>query len=305
MQNLRSTLPPMGPLIAFEAAARHENFTRAAEELNLSQAAVSQQIRNLERALGTALFLRTHRKVRLSPEGRRFQHTIAAALRQIAVAAAELRARPARASLTVAADQSIAALWLLPRLPRFHARHGDIAVRLVASDEERDSLAAGVDIAIIHGAGAWPGFASTLFFGESIFPVCSQDYLARRGPIGAAAELPSHALLEFEDARWDWMNWRNWLSNTGVDLPAQTGTFRINSYPLLIEAAKNGQGVALGWDRLVDDAIASGALVRPVAESVETDAGYHFVWSEARALPDAASAFRDWAAAELSAAPQP
>lgn len=302
MENLRRALPPLDPLVAFDAAARHESFTRAAEELNLSQAAVSQQIRNLEQNLGTSLFTRAHRRVRLTGEGRAFQHSVSAALRQIAAAAAELRAAPDRARLTVGVDQSVAALWLLPRLPRFHRRFPDVALRLVASDEERDSLSSDIDIAIIHGAGAWPGFASDRFFAEEIFPVCSPDYLAGRR-IAGAEDLAAQALLELEDARWDWMNWRTWLSRAGAHLPRRPEILLVNSYPLLIEAAKNGQGVALGWARLVDDALAAGALVRPTAGAVGTAFGYHFVWREDRPLAPVAAAFRDWAAAELAQTP--
>jgi DNA-binding transcriptional LysR family regulator len=300
MNNLRRTLPPLDPLVAFEAAARHESFTAAAQELNLSQAAVSQRIRVLEEHLGAALFTRAHRRVRLTTAGRALQHAAAPALRQIAVAAEELRAPAERHRLTIGADQSIASMWLLPRLAAFQAATGATSVRLVASDEEADGLAEDVDIAILHGEGAWPGRSSMLLFAEEIFPVCAPSYLESSGRLRRPADLPAHALLELEDARWDWMNWRGWLSWAGVERPAARDPLRINAYPLVIEAARAGQGVALGWRCLVDADLAAGRLVRPLPQSARTRFGYHLVWPATRPLSPVATAFRDWALAQES-----
>ncbi|HSF93503.1 MAG TPA: LysR substrate-binding domain-containing protein [Thermohalobaculum sp.] len=298
MENLRRSLPPLEPLVAFEAAARHESFTRAAAELNLTQAAVSQRIRALEQNLGKPLFARAHRQVRLTTAGRALLHAAAPALRQIAAAADELRLPAARTRLTVGADQSIAAMWLMPRLAAFRAAAGEASVRLVASDEEADGLADDVDIAILHGRGAWPGRVSVLLFAEEIYPVCAPAYLDSAPPLRQPADLPGHALLELEDVRWDWMNWRGWLSWAGVHRPAAREPLRINAYPLVIEAAKAGQGIALGWRRLVDSELASGALVRPLPQSARTEFGYHLVWPAARPLPPVAAGFRDWALAQ-------
>jgi DNA-binding transcriptional LysR family regulator len=295
MEKLRRTLPPLDSLVAFEAAARHESFTRAAEELSLSQAAVSQRIRLLEENLGASLFARAHRRVRLTTAGRTLQHAAAPALRQIAMAAEELRAPSARTRLTIGADQSIASMWLMPRLAAFRAATGETSVRLVASDEEADCLAGDVEIAILHGDGNWPQRASTLLFAEEVFPVCAPSYIENTTPLHAPTDLLDHALLELEDVRWDWMNWRGWLSRAGVNRPTSREPLRINAYPLVIEAAKAGQGIALGWHRLVDADLATGTLLRPLTHSVRTDFGYHLVWPAARPLSPAAASFRDWA----------
>ena len=298
MHGLKNRLPPLEPLVAFEAAARHLSFTGAARELNLSQAAVSQQIRNLERALGVELFIRAHRAVRLTRRGRDYQHTVSGVLRQLAGATEELRAPADKPRLNVAADQSIATMWLMPRLPRFQDAHPNVAVRLVASDDERDCLADDIQISIIHGNGEWAGYHSQLLFEEEVFPVCSPAYLKAKGRPGTVPELVALDLLELEDDRWDWMNWRAWLGRNGVDLPAGHRSLQINSYPLLIEAARNGQGVALGWRVLVDDHLAHGDLVRPVAKTVQTSLGYHCVWPRRHEPTAAAEAFRHWAGGE-------
>ena len=299
MQKLKGRLPPLGPLVAFEAAARHLSFTTAAKELNLSQAAVSQQIRNLEQNLGVPLFARAHRAVQLSPQGRDFQHTVSTILRQLASAAADLRVPAAKVRLTIAADQSVASMWLMPRLPHFQKLFPDVVVRLVASDDERDCLADDIQISIIHGNGNWVGYHAEQFFEEEIFPVCSPGYLDKRKPLTSPSGLTRETLLELEDNHWDWMNWRTWLSGNEVDLPAEHRGFQINSYPLLIQAAKNAQGIALGWRYLIDDDLASGSLVKPIDESLRTAFGYYLVWSDQHELSAMAVAFREWARDEL------
>ncbi len=299
MQSLRKQLPPLDPLVAFEAAARHLSFTRAAEELHLSQAAVSQKIRNLEEHLGVELFYRSHRAVTLSPQGREFQHTVSVVLQQLASATSELRVSSSRSRLTLAADQSVSAMWLVPRLPHFQQLYPDVSVRLITSDEERDSLADDIEIAVVHGNGSWSGYNAEQLFEEEIFPVCSSEYLANRGNLISLSSLADETLLELEDSHWNWMNWRTWLSKKEVHLPAHHHGLRMNNYPLLIEAAKNGQGIALGWRYLVDSDLASGLLVRPLNSSVRTAYGYYLVWSDRKKLSTTASDFCAWVKNQL------
>ena len=305
MTPLNNRLPPLEPLVAFEAAARLLSFTQAGAELNLSQAAVSQRIRNLENHLGIELFVRKHKSVHLSPAGREFQHTVATTLRQLASAIADIRAPQGRTRLTVAADQSVASMWLIARLPDFQQQYPDIAVRLIASDDEQDCLDSDVQLAIIHGNGSWQNHASEKLFDEEIFAVCSPGYLVGREPqtktvIKQPADLIDQVLLELEDNRWDWMNWRGWFNASGADLPTSHRGYRINSYPLVIDAAKNGQGVALGWRYLVDDDLQSGALVKLMDYSVHTEYGYYFVWPTQNRLTPAAIDFRQWAVGQLA-----
>ena len=208
MRGRRKDLPPLEFLVAFEAAARLGSFTAAAEELNLTQAAISRQIRLLEQNLGRTLFTRAHRAVRLTPEGREFQHTVSLALSHIANAARGLRAVEDHATLTIAADQSVAALWLLPRLEDFRQAHGDIDIRLISSDLEADCLAEEVDLAIIHGDGSWPGFEAELLLEEEVFAVCSPAYLERHGACERPEDLLERVLIDLDDDHWNWINWR-------------------------------------------------------------------------------------------------
>ena len=305
MRGRRKDLPPLEFLVAFEAAARLASFTAAAEELNLTQAAISRQIRLLEQNLGRSLFTRAHRAVRLTTEGREFQHTVTLALSHIANAARGLRAADDRAELTVAADQSVAALWLLPRLEEFQRAQGDLDIRLISSDQEADCLAEEVDLAIIHGDGNWPGFEAELLLDEEVFPVCSPAYLERHGALERPEDLLERVLIDLDDEHWNWINWRVWLTEQNVGLPrddtgdgAGPGSLRrlvINSYPLILQAARDGLGVALGWKHLVSEPLAAGTLVRPLQHTVVTEFGYYLLMRQDRAVSPQAEAFRDWA----------
>jgi DNA-binding transcriptional LysR family regulator len=303
MRGRRKDLPPLEFLVAFEAAARLGSFTAAAEELSLTQAAVSRQIRLLEQNLRRSLFTRAHRAVRLTPEGREFQHTVSLALSHVADAAKGLRTDEGRARLTVAADQSVAALWLLPRLEDFQRAHCDIDLRLISSDVEADCLAEEVDVAIVHGDGSWPGYEAALLLDEEVFPVCSPDYLERHGAVSRPADLLERVLIDLDDDHWNWINWRVWLTEQDIRLPRDgSGTgpaglrrLVINSYPLIVQAARDGLGVALGWKHLVEEPLAAGALLRPLEGVVRTDLGYHLLVRQVRGASPQAAAFRDWA----------
>ena len=218
MDRPRKRLPPLDFLVAFEAAARHLSFTKAARELHITQAAVSRQIRILEEHLGLKLFDRQHRSVRLTPEGLEFQHTVAMSLAHVGNAVSELRARGAGTGLTVATDQSIAALWLVPRLREIRDQQPAINLRLIASDNEADCLTRDVDVAILHGKGDWHGFESSLLLDEEVFPVCSPDHLRACGAVRTPADRLDLALVDHEDDRWTWMNWRVWFTEQGIEL---------------------------------------------------------------------------------------
>ncbi|MGI9463136.1 MAG: LysR substrate-binding domain-containing protein [Aestuariivirgaceae bacterium] len=291
---LKSRLPPLDNLIAFEAAARLLSFTRAAGELNVTQAAVSQQIRNLEQVLGLKLFERAHRSVRLTTAGREYQHTVSSTLRDLANATGDIKLSETRPRLTVACDQSIAALSLMPRLLCFQQAHPAVTLRVIASDNTADCLADDVHVAVLHGAGSWPRFDCERLFDEEIFPVCSPAFVDQSGPIGNLTQLAASRLLNLDDEQWNWMNWRVWFSRNGVDLPFEHRSFEINSYPLLIEAAKNGHGVALGWRNLVDRELACGALVKPIDQSVVSDFAYYLVWPDRYERSPEALAFCAW-----------
>lgn len=294
-------LPPLYSLVPFEAAARLLNFTAAARELNVSQSAISQQIRNLEDRLGVSLFIRDtgSRQLRLTHFGKGYWHVVAKALGQIADASHELRATLERPRVTIATDQSIAWMWLMQRLPAFQRLHPEIAFRLIVSDSINDCVNEAMSLGIVHGEGRWLGYESRLLFEEEVFPVCSAEYLAAAPPLTSTEDLRNHTLLHLEDDEWHWMNWRMWLTEMGVSEPSAHSGLITNNYPLLIEAAKKNQGIALGWRHLVDDDLSSGVLVCPIESTVKTQFGYHLVWPMQHEFAYEASTLAHWLLEEV------
>lgn len=276
MGNLRNVLPPLHALVMFDAAARHLSFTRASEELNLTQAAVSRQIRQLEENLGVKLFVRANRKVELSAEGRAFQHGVRNALMQLRDVAEEVRNIP-QTSLTVAVDQAIGGLWLPRMLREFGQSNPGVSLRVIVSDDPAECLTEKTDVAILHGKGSWNDFESELIFPEEIFPVCRPSLLEGDGRVRSVDDLVRHAFIEHEDDNWDWMNWQVWLTMKGVALPIGHRKLLINNYPAFLQMACEGLGIGLGWRYFVDDYLREGLLVRPVAESVTTQFGYYLI----------------------------
>jgi DNA-binding transcriptional LysR family regulator len=290
----RGALPPLSTLEAFEAAGRLMSFTRAAAELNVTQAAVSKQIQALERHVGQRLFERSHRAVQLTAQGREYLHTVVTALNHLSHATLELRSDEAPQRLCIAADHSVAALWLLPRMKSLQASHPDVTFHLVVSDAETRSLADEVDVAILHGENRWPLHQAEPLFPEIVFPVCSPDYLAGSAPIRHMADLAAARLIDLEDDNWTWINWRIWLTNHGVGLPATHKALTIGNYPLVLEAARRGLGIALAWQSLIEADLASGSLVRPIDAEVSTRFSYYLAWPRTRQRSAVALAFCTW-----------
>jgi LysR family transcriptional regulator, glycine cleavage system transcriptional activator len=288
---MKSDLPPLLALTAFEAAGRLQSFTRAAEHLNVTQAAVSRQIRLLEDHLGRKLFLRSNRSVQLTSEGRNYLHIVATALTQISAATRELKTQRGCQKLTIAVDQSIGHLWLLPRLKAYIDETPGVIIELIVSDDERACLDPSVNVAIIHGEGKWPSHDSLLLFGEEVFPVCSPGYRAAAGgDWDDLQRLTDETLLDLDDHHWNWMNWRQWLTAHGISAATTSRRMCIGSYPLLIEAAKRGHGIALGWRGLVDSDLAAGRLVTPIKASLRTRFGYYVV--SPRELPPSTASLK-------------
>ena len=295
----KNRLPPLEPLIAFEAAARLLSFTRAGEELHLTQAAISQQIRNLEESLEVRLFTRSHRAVQLTDAGREFQHTVSAVLRQLAGATMDIQNVEFREELVIGCDQSFAAFWLNPRLTELRRLFTDVSLRVVVADDETESLGGEVQVSILHGDGNWAGYRSRELFVEEVFPVCSPDF-PLPGPGQDWTEwLLQVPLIELADRHWNWMNWRLWLGGHNIDQPLANRTLQINSYPSVITAACAGEGLALGWRYLIDDMVKRGQLIRPLDQSLQTDYGYHLIWREPQLESGVAAQFRNWVTAQF------
>lgn len=266
----RRYLPSLGALATFEVAAKHLSFTRAARELNITQGAVSQQIRLLERALDVDLFIRRHNALDLTAAGRDLATAVSAGLDRIGAGVGLVRPGAAAAVVTISATDALAALWLKPLIDSFRAGHPAASFTVLASDEDGAlSQHAEVDIALLCGNERFEiGDELHLMYPEIAQPVCSPAYLAAHGPFRDAESLTRVNLLHLHERHWSagaiqWhpLGWEEWFTTQGVAWRKAASSLATNKVTLLTEAAVAGEGVMLGIHNLVRGHIASGALV--------------------------------------------
>ncbi len=283
-------LPPLNALRAFEAAARHLSFTRAAEELHVTQAAISHQVKALEEHLGRKLFRRLNRALLLTDDGQAYLPSVSRAFTLLNDATSDLLTKQAPGPLTVSALPSFAARWLVPRLGRFRHIRPDIDLRIDPSTELADFAGGDVDVGIRYGRGKYPGMRADWLMTEDIFPVCSPALLEGPHPLHDPEDL-EHQVLLHDDGHGDW---RTWLLAAGVDRvdPARGPIFTDSS--MLIQAAMAAQGVALARGVLAADELAAGRLVRPFTLSLPTEYAYYLVCPVNTAEQPKIAAFRDW-----------
>lgn len=299
MESFRRRLPPVNALVVFEAVARHLSFTQAARELGVSQAATSRQVRILEDHLGGRLFDRDRRRVRLTDNGEQLHAAVAMALGHIAATTDTLR-RGGGAALTVATSVAFAAFWLIPRLARFHAAHPEVELRLISSDRPADWASGDVDVAVEFGDAERPGVEVHDLFGDEIFAVCAPAYLARRPAPPEVVDLTGETLLHLESDIAAWIGWPAWLERCGTPAVKNLPGPRFNNYSIVIQAALDGRGLALGWRRLIEPHLSDGRLVRVTAGAVVLEGRYVVIH---RGVPEPradARAFRAWIRAEAS-----
>lgn len=298
MKGLRRRLPPANSLIFFEAAARHLNFTTAAEELHVTQAAVSRQIRLLEDHVGCDLFDRDQGRVQLTAQGRAYREAVEDSLEHIARITRRVGVEDAANAVTIACHVAVASCWLTPILDQFLDEHADVLVRQIATDRRIDMFAEGVDLAIRFGYqdASWPGLEAVRLIDEEIFPVAAPDYLAKSPGLEGPADLARHRLLQLDAKGPQWTDWPTWLGEFGMDAVGALIGPRFDNYASMIEAARCGHGVALGWRTLMDRDLNSGRLVRPMEEVVRTSRSYFLVSRAGEELSEPVSAFRGWLA---------
>ncbi len=298
MQSLRSKLPPMNSLVTFEAAARHLSFTHAGRELLVSREAVSRQIRILEDHLGVKLFARLYRALELTEAGRELQTVVGKSLANIAHTSAALQHAGRPSKITITATIAIASFWLTPRLPVFRARHPDAEIHVIVSDAPLDVAAESFDVALRYGDGNWPGHQATRLFDVHSFPICSPGYLENAAPIKAPADLLEHTLLNLDGTPHSLEDWNWWLGESGIHMPASCQVLGFDSYANVIQAALDGQGIALGFSRIVDDLISRGDLVRPIQSTFSKGSAAYLVVPTGVSLATVAQNFFDWVLAE-------
>ncbi|WP_179178900.1 LysR substrate-binding domain-containing protein [Pseudomonas sivasensis] len=267
MNTLGKTLPPLASLLPFEAAARLCSFSRAADELHITQAAVSRQIRGLEDNLGVKLFYRRNRAVSLTPEGRDLARVVSDALHSIGDSAALLRAAQRSDRVVLLCQLCEAFYWLMPRLSSFHQQYPHLDIQVVTSTRPLTEFNAHFDVAL--QSSRRPSGAHPLMFtaADEVFPVCSPAYFDARQPL-SLTELQSATFLHHSSQPPHLMEWDSWLQVFGQTVAVNARSATFDSYPLMLQAAVEGHGVAMGWRRTASRLIESGALVRPCVESV-------------------------------------
>ena len=282
-------LPPLNSLRAFEAAARHMSFTRAAAELNVSQAAVSQQIKLLEQRLGEMLFRRRHRGLALTDIGQAYLPSVRAAFDRLERATEQLFESGGARVLSVRVSTSLATLWLVPRLSLFQAAHPAIEVHLITAKHYDEFTGENVHMEIRHGHGEWSGMRADLLLGEELFPVCHPSLLE------GDAELADQTLLHVIGYDEDW---HMWLRAAGAGHIDPTRGLQFDTSVTALQAAVDGLGVALGRTPLVAGELAAGNLVAPFQVAVPGDRAYYLVCREDDAERPRIAAFRHWLLAE-------
>lgn len=293
---MQRRLPPLNSLRAFESAARLLSFTKAADELAVTQSAVSHQVKGLEDWAGIPLFRRDGRAVALTEAAAKYLPAISAALDQIALASRKLQAvDPGQGWLTVAVMPSFAGKWLVPRLAGFRAKHPEIDVWLATFERQTGALDAEVDIAIRYGRDEWPGLTQIKFLDEDLFPVCAPAMAAQ---LKEPADLARATLLH-DELREDWAMWLRAAGVTTVDATRGPG---FDDSGLLIQAAIEGLGVALGRSVLVKGDLDAGRLVRPFATTLKGGSAYSLVYPPELENAPKIKAFREWILAQAGGA---
>jgi len=291
MSDSLKRLPNLAALRAFEAAARHENFSRAAEEVHLTHGAISHQIRGLEEDLGLQLFTRNGKRIAITPEGQRFAAVIRRSLGEIARAAEELQDSVRVKRLLISAVPSLAARWLSARMGKFIDRHPDIEVTLQTSPELVDLTRSQVDVCVRFGSGVYPGVKAEWLIGDFLYPVASPKYRGGNLP-RTPAELTTDMLLRSDES------WDSWFAAAGVGLSEPSGGLVFDDSSMLLRSAAAGHGIAVARHLIAMPEIADGDLVRLFDVAVPTRYSYYIVYTEQAIQKPQVRAFRDWLVAE-------
>lgn len=264
MSHLRTRPLSVGPLRAFECTARLLNFRAAADELALSQSAVSRQIQSLEDELGVVLFLRHSRSVELTDAGSKLFRTTTALLQQLDNTVQQLRQSRIRKSIAVTTFASFASLWLIPRLAHFQNMHPEIDIRIDASDKPIDLSVSDIDVAIRYGPAARMPANAVQLFADQLVVVASPQLLEQEGPIHTPTDLSRFTLIEASHSQasyLDWRTWRDWLKAQGLQGLQPQRWLHFNYVYQMVQAALNGQGVVLGRPPLIAESLANGDLI--------------------------------------------
>lgn len=293
-------IPPLNPLKVFEVVARTRNLTQAAQELHISQSAVSKQLQVLQGYLGTELFRRERHGISLTQAGQRYGDAISPAFDSIGKATAEIMRSGSDSTLRLQTYTTFAAKWLIPRLHDFNARHSDIAVVITNSVKDVDFDRDHVDLAIQMGRGAWQGMDTDFLFEDVIEPVCSPAFFRSHAPEAAYPQaLLRTRLLVSHYRQKDWQTWaKQCRYESEID---SVESMRFSSSVLTWQAAADGLGIAIGQTALLVDDLRNGKLVAPFGLPVRTGASYYLVRPQLQRQSRKVQIFRDWLTEQIVA----
>jgi len=285
-------LPSPVSLQAFECAARHLSLKTAASELNVTPGAVSRQVKGLEDELGAKLFRRIHRGVELTPQGEDLFAVLSQGYDHTAQVVRRIREVSQGATVTLGSTTAFGQLWLMPRMGAFWQHHPEITVNHVLSDVDRDLVRAGVDLRTVYKATDAEGAGLARLFADTVIPVASPEFVETY-PIAMLSELVSLPLLRVEGLDPDWITWEDWFDSAAIPHGRLQGrTF--NNYAITLQAARDNQGIALGWRGFVDPLLRSGELVQVLDVEVSAPGAFYLSWNNERPMTDAALHLRDW-----------
>jgi LysR family transcriptional regulator, glycine cleavage system transcriptional activator len=298
---VRGDLPSLSSLLAVVAAGERGGFTAAAQALGVTQSAVSREIRQIEQRLGCALFRRSPRGVELTAEGKQFLEAAQAGLQVIGEAVARVRSQDAPRQLTIGADFAFSAHWLVPRLPLFTALEPQADVRVITAQHVERAIA-DCDVAIVFGSGSWPGLEVKRLNQESVFPVCAPNY-----PTGPAdgkpdwlAEANLLRLIDTADGS-DWFDWLGYFAAAGMTPPERIRGQAYGNYPLVLQSALAGQGIALSWSPSIDALVEAGTLKRAHNFTARSTRGYFLARPQNAGPNPMVEAFERWVLQEFGA----
>lgn len=295
MANPYYDLPSLNALTAlevFEASARHLSLELAASELNVTLGEISRQIKVIEDELGVPLFVGPGTGVVLTSAGKELYTELASIFSKASDVVTTIKRAGRCRNVTIASTEAFASMWLLPRMPRFWAQHGDITIDHVIADSLRDYRRAEVELRIRYGFGPWPDEASELLFRDIIYPVCGPGF-AKEHREATAKCLPELPLLQVQSTEAGCVDWDEILRRAKIPHGPLRGR-RFSKFFVALQAAQAGQGVAVGWHRLVRTLVEDGKLVKITDLKLDVRGGYYLTWNDNRPLSRAAERLRDW-----------
>ncbi len=294
MRNLYNAIHSPSALLAFEAAARLGSFTQAAEELNVTQPAISSSVKKLEQALGVRLFSRQNRKITLTDLGERFYSDVSFGLMHILRSAQSISARTVSRHVTLTCSTAFAHYWFVPRINDFRKENPDIDLRLQTTDRDIAVETDGASLLVWRGTGDLPGHESHLLQAELIYPVASPAFVENAGRIATIEELGQSTLLHLDEPYRLRPTWTDWFAQQDYDYKETGAGLRFNDNALVMQACFAGEGVAMGWHHLVGRFVDRGSLLRLTDKAYDVGYGFYISWPDSVPLSDDAAAVVDW-----------